>query len=198
MSKLNDILQEEVLSEVDQILAEADSRAEKIIAEAKSNASERVEVYRKKAEAELQVATRRAKSAGELSVSTARFRAREHGITLVREKVVAAFKEIPTNQSYGEILKALAEEAFKAAGAAEAAAVHPYDKDKLSAWAKQKGLELTIDPNLHLGVRIMGPGGEYSVENSLPERLRRGWETLVSGVEQQLWGEPRSLLVSEK
>jgi V/A-type H+-transporting ATPase subunit E len=198
MSKLRDILQEEVLSEVNQILAEADSKAKTLIAEARSRASERVEAYRKKAEAELRAAIGRAKSAGELSISIACFRAKEHGITLVRERVLAALEEIPTKQGYGEILEALAEEAFKAAGAAETAVVHPDDKDKLSAWAKQKSLELTTDPGLHLGVRIMAPGGRYTVENSLPERLQRGWETLVSGVEQRLWGEPQSFSVSEK
>ena len=198
MSKLNDILQEEVLSEVNQILAEADSRAEKLIAEAKSKASERVGAYRKKVEAELQAAIRGMKSARELTLSIARIRAREHGITLVRERVLAALEAIPTKQNYGEILEALAEEAFRAVEAAEAAVVHPDDKGKLSAWAKQRGLELTTDPGLHLGVRITTPGSGHSVENSLPERLQRGWETLLSGVVQRLWGEPQSLSISEK
>jgi V/A-type H+-transporting ATPase subunit E len=198
MSKLNDILQEEVLSEVNQILAEADSRAEKLIAEAKSKASERVEAYRKKVEAELQAAIRGMKSSRELTLSIARIRAREHGINLVRERVLAALEKIPTKQNYGEILEALAEEAFKAVEAAETAAVHPDDQDKLSAWAKQKGLELTTDPALRLGVRITTPGGGQSVENSLPKRLERGWEMLLSGVVQRLWGEPESFSISEK
>jgi V/A-type H+-transporting ATPase subunit E len=198
MSKLNDILQEEVLSEVNQILAEADSRAEKLIAEAKSKASERVEAYRKKVEAELQAAIRGMKSSRELTLSIARTRAREHGINLVRERVLAALEKIPTKQNYGEILEALAEEAFKAVEAAETAAVHPDDQDKLSAWAKQKGLELTTDPALRLGVRITTPGGGQSVENSLPKRLERGWEMLLSGVVQRLWGEPESFSISEK
>jgi len=190
MSKLKDILQEEALAEINKILAEADSKAKMLIAEARSRASERVEAYRKKAEAELRTATRRAKSAGELSISIARIRAREHGITLVRERVLAALEEISTKQSYGKILEALAEEALKAVGAAEGAAVHPDDKDKLSGWAEQKGLELRADAGLHLGVRITASGGRQSVENSLPERLQRGWEALVSGIARRLWGEP--------
>jgi len=116
----------------------------------------------------------------------------------VRERVLAALEEIPTKQNYKEILEALAEEAFKAVEAAETAAVHPDDKDKLSAWAKQKDLELTTDPALRLGVRLTTPGGGQSVENSLPKRLERGWEMLLSGVVQQLWGEPESFSISEK
>ncbi len=190
MSKLRDILQEEVLSEVNQILVEADSKAEKLIAEARSRASERVEAYQKKAEAELRAAIRRAKSSGELSISIARIRAKEHVITLVKERVLAALDEIPAKQNYRKILETLAEEAFQAVGTAEAAAVHPNDKDQLSVWAKQKGIELRTDPGLRLGVRITALGGQYSVENSLHERLQRGWETLASGMSRQLWDEP--------
>jgi len=198
MSKLSDILQEEVLSEINQILAEADSKAEMLIAEAKSKASERVETYRKKAEAELRAATARAKSAADLFVSIARIRTKGQEITLVRQKAEAAIEEIANKPNYGEILEALAEEALRAVEKADAAAVHPDDMDKLSAWAKQKGLELTTDRRLHFGVRIMATGGRYSVENTLPERLQRGWEALVSGVEQRLWGEPYSPSISEK
>ena len=69
----------------------------------------------------------------------------------------------------------------------EALVVHPDDKDKLSSRAKQKGIDLRTDPGLHLGLRIMARGSRRSVENSLPERLQRAWETLVSGVTRRLW-----------
>jgi len=191
MSKLRDILQEEALAEVDEILDGADTRAETLIREARSRASERVGAYRKKAEAELRGATRRAESAAELTVSTARMKARGEAIDLVRKKALAGLEEIAGRTGYDEILEALAEEAIKAVEAAEVLVVHPDDKDKLSAWAKRKGLELRTDPGLYLGVRITTPGGRCSVENSLPERLQRGWETLVSGMVHRLWGEPQ-------
>ncbi len=189
MSNLREILQEEALAEVNKILAEANSRADTLISEAKSKASERVEAYRKKAEAELRTAARRAKSASELTVSIARIRARGEEIALVREKVLAGLGEISGKPAFREILEALAEEAVKAVQEPETLIVHPDDRDKLSAWAKQKELALQTDPGLHLGVRIVARGGQRSVENSLPQRLQRGWETLVSGVAQQLWGE---------
>jgi vacuolar-type H+-ATPase subunit E/Vma4 len=198
MSKLNDILKEDVLSEINEILSEADVRAETLIREAKSRASEQVEAHRKRVEAELQAALRGMKSARELTVSVARIRARDQEIALVKERVKAAIQEMVARPNYGEILEALAEEAFRSVEAAGAATVHPDDKDKLSAWAKRKGLELTTDPALHLGVRITTPGGQQSVENSLPERIQRGWETLMCGVAQRLWGEPGSLSKSEK
>ena len=198
MSKLSDILKEDVLSEINEILAEADSSAEKIVREAKKKASERVETQRKKVESEFQAALRGMKSALELKVSIARIRAKDQEIALVREKVMTAIQEIVMKPNYGEILEALAEEAFRSVESVEAVAVHPDDREKLSAWAGQKGLELNTDPALHLGVRITTHGGGHTVENSLPERLQRGWETLTSGVAQRLWGEPQSLSKSEK
>jgi V/A-type H+-transporting ATPase subunit E len=198
MSNLREILQEEALAEVNEILSEADSKADRLIREAKNKASERVEAYREKAEAELRAATRRAESASELTVSVARIRARGEEIAFVREKVLAALEEISTKPTFREILEALAEEAIKAVQGAEALVLHPDDRDKLSVWAKQKGLALQTDPGLHLGVRIVASGGQRSVENSLPQRLQRGWEALVSGVAQRLWGEPQSLSDGEK
>jgi len=188
MSKLGDILQEEAIAEINSILTEADSRAATLIREAEKQASERVAGFRKRVETEARAAIRRAKSAAELILATARIQARGQAIALVKEKVLTGLEEIAGKPNYGEILEALAEEARKAAGAPEAVVVHPNDKAKLRTWASRKGLDLRTDPGLHLGVRIVAHGGQRSVENSLPERLKRAWETLAPGVAQRLWG----------
>ncbi len=190
MSKLGEILEQDVLKEIKGILAEADGRAEELIQEARSKASQQIEAERKKVDAELQSAIRGMKSARDLTVSVARIRARDQAIARVRKKVESAIVEIAKTPNYGKILQALAEEAFKSVEAAESVAVHPEDQGKLSAWAKQKGLELKTDPAVHFGVRIITRGARQTVENSLPERLQRGWETLISGVAQRLWAEP--------
>lgn len=190
MSNLREILQQEALAEINEILSEAESRADVIIRNAKREASERVAAYREKAEAELRTATRRAKSASELTRSISRIRAREDGIVLLREKALAALEEISTKPTFGGILEALAEEATQAVQGAETLVVHPDDRDKISAWAERKGLALQTDRGIHLGIRILASGGQRSVENSLPQRLQRGWETLISGVAKWFWGEP--------
>ncbi len=190
MSKLGDILQEEALSEINAVLTEADSKARVLIREAEKQASDRVSAYRRRAEAEHRAAARRSESAAELSLATARIQARGQVIALVKKKTLAALEEVAGRPNYGGVLQALAEEALKAVGAPEALVVHPDDRDKLSSWAVQKGLELRTDPKLHLGVRIVARGGQRSVENSLPERLQRAWETLASGVAQRLWDQP--------
>ena len=188
MSKLGDILQEEASGEINKILAEADSKAATLIAGAKSKASERVEACRKKVEAEHRGATRRAESAAELILSTARTQAKGEAIALVKNKVLTGLGEIAGKPNYGKILEALADEAAQAVEAPEAVVVHPNDKVKLRTWAIQKGLELRTDPGVQLGVRIVVQGGQRSMENSLPERLKRAWERVASGVAQRLWG----------
>ncbi len=187
MSKLEDILREEALAEINAILTEADSKAGTLIREAEKKASDRVAARRKKVEAETRIAARRAESAAELTLATARMQARGQAIALVKNKVLARFEEIARRPNYGQILQALAEEAMQKVEAPEGVFVHPDDKDKLGSWAAQKGLELRTDPGLHLGVRIVAHGGQRSVENSLPERLRRAWETMASGVAHRLW-----------
>jgi len=188
MSKLGDILQEEALAEINSILAEADSKAATLIREAEKQASDRVAAFRKRSDADLRVATRRAKSAAELTLITARMQARGQAIALVKKRVLTGLEEIAGKPNYGEILETLAEEAVKAVDAPEAVVVHPNDKAKLHAWATRKKLDLRTDPRLHLGVRIVACGGQRSVENSLPERLKRAWERVASGVAQRLWG----------
>ena len=69
---------------------------------------------------------------------------------------------------------------------AETVVVHPDDKEKLGSWALAKGLELQTDPELRLGVRIVGRRGT-KVENTLPERLHRAWSKLAPGVTKLLW-----------
>ncbi len=110
-------------------------------------------------------------------------------ISIVKKKVLAALEEMGAKPTFRKILEALAEEAFKAVQRAEALIVHPDDRDTLSDWARAKGLALETDAELHLGIRIVGMGGRRSVENSLPQRLERGWDTLISNVATRFWGE---------
>lgn len=186
MSKLGEILQQEANAEIKAILAEADSKARKIVSEAESRAAARVAAHRKKMAAAARAATRQAQSVAELSISSARITAKGEVMDLLRQKVLLALEEPSSQPGYGEVLQALAEEAMGVAEAAEAVVVHPGDKEKLSDWAQQRGLELRTDPGIRLGMRIVGASGTM-VENTLPERLHRAWRTLAPEVAKLLW-----------
>lgn len=187
MSKLNEILEEEALADINRILDDSDSRAQTFIQEAETKASTRLAVHRKRVESEARAAKRRAEGAAEQTISTARIQAKGQIIAQVRKKALSAIEELAGKPGYSKILKALAEEAIKAVDAAEAVVVNPNDTAILSGWAIQKRIEIQTDPKLHLGVRLVSRSSRRSAENSLAERLDRSWDMLSARVTEILW-----------
>jgi V/A-type H+-transporting ATPase subunit E len=188
MPKLEEILADEASGEIDKITAEADARAEKIVSDAKTQAEERLAAHKKELEAEAKAAASRARSAADLIVANARTKARGEVLDLLLEKVRHAIDEIPSQPDYSDILKALAAEAFEAAGGAAAFVVNPDDRGRLEEWVREQGAEIKEDPELRLGVRLVNQQGN-AIENTLPERLRRVFGTLAPEVAIMLWGE---------
>jgi V/A-type H+-transporting ATPase subunit E len=186
MSKLEEILQAEADAEIQEILAEADSRAQEMVSEAENRAAARLAAHRKRTEAEARAALHQAQSAAELSVATARMQTKGEVMELVRGQAMQALEKTASEPGYGEVLQALAEEALKVAPGAQAVIVHPDDQEKLSGWALPRKLEVRADPELRLGVRIVSHSGRI-VENTLPERLHRAWDTLAADITRLLW-----------
>jgi len=188
MSKLETILQEEALKEINAILAEAEERAKQIIAEAEKKAEKIKAAALRKLEAEKKAALARAESAAELKVATARMKAKGEVIERVKELALARIEALPKDPSYPEILKKLAEEALKAVAEPEKVAANPEDLVHLEDWARERGLALEPSPEVRLGVRVYQKGGGTYVENTLPGRLERAWEELAAKVAKVLWG----------
>lgn len=186
MSRLEEILQQEVAEEINAILAEADSRAEEILMAAKREAEELLRDRRIRIEAQVRSAARRAQSAAELVVSTSRSQAKGEIMEQVRAGALRAIEQASSRSDYSEILCALADEALAALVGANAVTSHPDDKERLGEWAAGKELELKTDQELSLGVKIEDGNGR-TVENTLPERLRRAWDSLASEVAKRLW-----------
>ncbi len=188
MSKLETILQEEALREINAILAEGEAKAQALLEEAKAKAERIKAGAERRLEAEKRAALTRAKSAAELKVTTARMRARGEVVARVREEAGRCLAELRRDPAYPEVLRKLAEEALQAVPGAEAVAVHPDDRGPLEAWAKEKGLALKTEEAVALGVRVYAAGGTTYVENTLPGRLERAWDALAAEVAAILWG----------
>jgi V/A-type H+/Na+-transporting ATPase subunit E len=186
MAKLEEILQAEVGAEIDDILAAAASRAAEIVSEAQTRAADRLAAHRQQLAASARAADQQARSAADLTVSRARMEARGEVLDLLRQKVDQALAEMPSKPDYPAILQALAAEALGVAAAAATLVVHPEDQDSMRDWAREQGLELETDEALRLGVRIVGRHGT-TVENTVPERLRRAWGELGPQVTKILW-----------
>jgi len=181
-----EILQREAETEIDGKLAEADSRVKQMVSEAEAEAKALLAKHHHRLEAEAQAAIQQARSAAQLEVTIARTQVKGEVLDLVRQKVIAALDETAAQPNYGEILQTLAQEALEAAETAENLVVPPDDEEKLMAWAQHQGLEVKTDSSLRLGVQIECRGGKR-VENTLPERLNRAWDTLATEVSKLLW-----------
>lgn len=188
MSKLEDILKQEVASEIAAITAEAEAKARAIVEAAQARA-EALKASRLKAlEAERQAALRRAESAAELVVNQARIRSRGQIVDQVRAGARQALAALSSQPGYPALLTKLAEEALKGVDKPEVLVVNPADAPHLEGWAKSKGLEVKTDPSVRAGVRLTSAGGKSYVENTLAERLERGWEVLSAKAVKAIWG----------
>jgi len=188
VSKLETILQEEAIREINRILAEAEERAKAILAEAEAKAEKIKSAALRKVEAEKKAALARAQSAAELKIATARMKAKGEVIERVKEMAAERLQGLGNDPRYPEILRRLAEEAYEAVDDPGKVAVAPQDAPHLERWASERGLELLVEPELRLGVRVYSKTGGTYVENTLPGRLERAWEELASKVAQVLWG----------
>ncbi len=188
MSKLETILQEEAIREINRILAEAEDKARALLAEAEARAAQIQAAAERRLEAEKRAALARAESAAELKVATARMKARGEMIERVKRMVAERLQGLGADPRYPAILEHLAEEAVAAVSEPGRVTVAPEDAGHLEAWARERGLELKPDPEVRLGVRVYTKGGATYVENTLPGRLERAWEELASRVAQVLWG----------
>ena len=188
MSKLETILQEEVLAEIQQQMARAEQEAETILAAAREKAESMVAAQKRKLEARKQAELHRAESAAELAVTTARVEAKGEVIATIYRKVQSRLEQLPQSPEYPTMLERLATEAVAAVGEAEAVAVHPDDVPRIKGWAEGRGLAVQADATVRLGVVAVAKGGKTRVANTLTDRLERAWEVLSAKVSQVLWG----------
>ena len=188
MSKLEDILQQEVLAEIAEVGKAAEARAAEIVKAAQEQAESLKATRQKQLEAEQLAAIRRAESGAELVLNQARIQARGQIVDQVKAEAAKALSNMSGQPNYPQTLAKLAEEALRGVGEAEALVVNPADVGKLEAWAKAKNLELRTDAALKAGVRVVATGGKSLVQNSLSERLEWAWDSLSAKAAKAIWG----------
>ncbi len=188
MSKLEDILQNEVAAEIGAIAAEAEAKAQAILGEAVQKAEALKASKERQLEAEYAAALRRAESAAELLVNQARIAAKGQVVERVRAEALQALQNLAAQPGFAATLKKLAEEALAEVGQAEAVVLNPAHTALLADWAKAKGLELKADPTIRDGVRLVAQGGRAYVQNALSERLERAWDALSAKAAKAIWG----------
>lgn len=187
MADLETALRQEAEAEIQAIKSAAEAEAQEILAAAQAQAQSARKARKRVLAQERERALKAAESARVLELSTARARARGEMIEEVRHKVLEALEKIPARKEYSRILTKLADQALAATQAPERVEASPQDLVHLEAWAKSHNLELNADPTLQLGVRLVGNGGRSRVENTLPGRLERSWESFSAQVAAELF-----------
>jgi V/A-type H+-transporting ATPase subunit E len=187
MSKLEDILQNEVAAEIGAIAAEAEAKAKAIVEAALANAEAIKANKQRQLEAERAAALRRAESAAELLLSQARITARGKVVDGVKAEVTQSLQKLTSQPEFATILQKLADEALQSIGKAEAVLVNPAHASMLSGWAQNKGLLLKTDQTVRDGVRMVAEGGRAFVQNALTERLERAWDALSAKAAEAIW-----------
>ncbi|MDT7920671.1 MAG: V-type ATP synthase subunit E [Meiothermus sp.] len=188
MSKLEDILQNEVAAEIGAIAAEAEARAKAIVDAAMAKAEALKANKQRQLEADHAAALRRAESAAELLLSQARITARGQAMERVRAEVGDSLQKLTQKPEFATILHQLADEALSNIGQAESVVVNPAHASLLNEWAQSKGLQLKTDPSIRDGVRLVAVGGRAFVQNTLSERLERAWDALSAKAAKAIWG----------
>lgn len=187
MSKLEDILQNEVAAEIAAMAAEAEARARAIVEAAMASAEALKTAKQRQLEAERTAALRRAESAAELLLSQARISARGQVMDRVKAEVSQSLQKLAAQPEFATILQKLAEEALQGIGKAEAVLVNPAHASLMSGWAQSKGLQLKTDETIRDGVRLVAEGGRAFVQNALSERLERAWDALSARAARAIW-----------
>lgn len=188
MSKLEDILQNEVAAEIGAIAAEAEAKAKAIVEAALANAEAIKANKQRQLEVERAAALRRAESAAELLLSQARITARGQVVDGVKAEVTQSLQKLTSQPEFATILQKLADEALAELGQAEAVVVNPAHAALLADWVKARGLELRADEAIRDGVRLVAQGGRSYVQNALTERLERAWDALSAKAAKAIWG----------
>ncbi|MDX2007640.1 MAG: V-type ATP synthase subunit E [Meiothermus sp.] len=188
MSKLEDILQNEITTEIAAIQGAGEAKAKAIVAAAMEKAEALKASKSRQLEAENAAALRRAESAAELLLNQARIAARGRAVDQVKSGVQKELTSLVGQASFGDVLKRLADEAIKSVGKAESVVVNPAHLSLLEGWAKAQGLRLESSPAVQNGVRVVAEGSKSFVQNALGERLERSWDALSARAAKAIWG----------
>ena len=191
MADLAALLDKEASVEIEAIHSEAQERASEIVAEAKEEAESLVAKRERAAKQQREAALVRARSAAELEAASMRLRAQQRAIESVfaeaRERIDALVAEPKEYQPVLETLTREAAESVDTRGEATLA-VHPDEASVAQKVVDKLGLDVTVkaDDAIRGGVRIQGPKGSASIENTLYGRLEALRDELASEVSEVL------------
>lgn len=191
MADLAALLDKEASAEIEAIHSEAQERASEIVAEAKEEAESLVAKRERAAKQQREAALVRARSAAELEAASMRLRAQQRAIESVFDEARGRIDALVADpKKYQPVLETLAREAAESVDTRGEAtlAVHPDESSVAEKVVAKLGMDVTVktDEAVRGGVRIQGPKGTASIENTLYGRLDALRDELASEVSEVL------------
>ena len=185
---LGDILEQEIQGEITQIRSGAQERAAQIVAMAQERAQSMIEGRRRALESEYAAGLTRARSAADLDSNAQRLAASD----TLQVKAFQTAEQFITSMTgapeYPQVLTKLIEEGLHALPTAEVIETSAAEQDAVRQALSALGrpLDVRVNNSVKTGVRLLGPGGKTSVQNTLLGRLEAARPTLSAEVSRML------------
>ncbi|UBV42450.1 V-type ATP synthase subunit E [Deinococcus taeanensis] len=172
---LDKLLENEAQQEIERIRAEAQGRAEQIVTEAQERAQSLIESRTRQLETARQAELVRARSAADLDSNAQRLSAADSLQAQAFQVSEQYLHASVTSPEYPMIVANLLQEALQVLPNAEAVEAAAAEHDAVRQALGQLGrhLDVRVNEQVRTGIRLVGPGGKSSIQNTLVGRLER-------------------------
>ncbi len=191
-SELIDLLEREAEAERERLLSEARERATRIVQEAEAEAKAKLEEHRRRVAAEVEAARIRAQGVAKVQAVSLLLETKDQLVEEVFRRAGEELERIAQDPvRFAPVLRELLREAVSGSPGHVVVECAERDVAAVEAAARELGLNADVQPSSAVrgGVRVRSPDGRFTVENTLPSRLERARQVLLSQVADVLWGD---------
>ncbi len=181
---LGDILESEIRSEIARIGADATAQAAAIVSEAKEKASNMLDSRSRALDADYNAGLTRTRSAADLESNAQRLNASDTLQVKAFQEAEQKLKDLTTSSDYPQVVSKLIAEGLQALPTADVIETSSAEQHAVNEALAQLGRQMDVKVNeqVKTGVRLVGPGGKTSVQNTLLGRLNSGRAELSAQV----------------
>ncbi len=188
---LDKLLENEAQTEIERIRAEARERADAIVAGAKERAEALVSGRARALDVARQSGLVRARSAADLDSNAQRLTATDTLQAQAFQTAEQYIRSSVTAPEYPQIMMKLISEGLQALPGAVAVETHTDEQDAARRALDFLGgeastVEVRVNDSVQTGVRLIGPDGKTSIQNTLVGRLGRVREELAPQITRLL------------
>ncbi|GGL96913.1 V-type ATP synthase subunit E [Deinococcus aerophilus] len=185
---LDKLLENEAHAEIERINAEARERAEHVVAQAREQAQSMIDSHERSLKAAYQAGLVRARSAADLDSNAQRLQATDSLQVQAFQTAEQYIRSSVTAPEYPQIIVKLIAEGLQVLPDAAVVETSAQEQGAVHQALEQLGqsLEVRVNDSVQTGVRLVGPNGKTSIQNTLVGRLDRVREELAPQITRLL------------